>query len=123
MNTTNLGRMFCLLCGAIGGLLWSVIATADPTTDTRVESCRAKLIQAQKLDVLYDMQWKSPREPRVVVGPTFLKMPIDGKEGFAATVNCFLMAGDTGKCVNFDTLHWQTGKALGRFSNCRFAMH
>lgn len=122
MNTTNTGRIFCLLCGAIGGLAWSVMATADATTDARFESCRAKLIKAQRLDVLYDLQWKPPKEPRVVVGPTFVQMPIDGKEEFAATVNCLLMAGDAGKCINFDTLHWQTGKAIGRFSNCRFAM-
>lgn len=91
--------------------------------DKEFEICRKKLKQAQKLDMLYDLDWKLPKEPRVVVGPTFFKVPIDAKEGFIETVNCFLTAGDSGKCVNFDVLHWQTGKAVGRFSNCRFRMN
>lgn len=53
----------------------------------------------------------------MVVGATFITMPIDAKEGFADTVNCFLMAGESGKYINFDVLHWQTGKAIGRFKN------
>ena len=85
------------------------------------ETCRSKLMQAQKLDVLYDLDWKSGRvEPRVVVGPTFMTMTIDAKEGFAETVNCFLMAGEAGKCVNFNLLHWQSGKPVGAFRNCRY---
>ena len=88
--------------------------------DKRLEVCRGKLFQAQKLDVLYDLDWKLPKEPRVVAGPTFFSMPIDAKEGFVDTVNCFLTAGQAGKCVNFDVLHWQTGKAIGRFSYCKF---
>lgn len=102
------------------------LALGSPVTfagDAEFEKCRSKLKVAQKLDLLYDLDWKSGRDmPRVVVGPTFFTVPIDAKEGFAATVNCFLMAGDSGKCVNFDVLHWQTGKAVGRFNNCRFRM-
>lgn len=104
------------------GLCLSGSVWADAASDSRFETCRQKLIQAQKLEVLYDLDWKLPKEPKVVVGPTFFRMPIDAKEGFADTVNCFLMAGASGKCVNFNVLHWQTGKAAGRFSNCRFKM-
>lgn len=93
------------------------------SNDQRFEACKSKLVQAQKLDLLYDFDWKLPKEPKVIVGPTFFKIPIDAKEGFTETVNCFLMAGESGKCVNFDVRNWQTGKAVGRFSNCRFKMH
>jgi len=92
----------------------------DSVKEKRFQTCRQKLIQAQKLNVLYDLDWKPPKEPRVVVGPTFIEMAIDGKEGFVETVNCFLMAGEEGKCINFDVLHWQSGKAIGRYSNCKY---
>ena len=104
-------------------LLLSGSVWADAGSETRFEDCRSKLIQAQKLDVLYNLEWESPREPKVVVGPTFFSMAIDAKEGFVETVNCFLMAGESGRCVNFNVLHWQTGKAAGRFANCRFKMN
>jgi hypothetical protein len=96
--------------------------SAAPSNDQQFEQCRAKLVLAQKLGMLYDLDWKPHSEPYVVVGATFMEVPIDAKEGLATTVNCFLMAGDTGKCMNFDVLHWQTGKAIGRFENCRFRM-
>lgn len=62
-------------------------------------------------------------DQEVVVGPTFFEVPIDAKEGFVETLNCFLLAGKQGECVNFNVLHWQTGKAVGRYSYCRFKMH
>lgn len=75
----------------IFGLSLSVEAYADAASEKRFEECRSKLIQAQKLEVLYDMDWKSPKEPKVVAGPTFFQMPIDAKEGFTETVNCFTL--------------------------------
>lgn len=111
-------RWALVLCG----VFIYTLAFADAASDERFEACRKKLIQAQKLDVLHDLDWKPPREPKVVAGPTFFRIPIDAKEGFAENVNCFLVAGETGKCVNFDVLHWQTGKPVGRFSYCRFKM-
>lgn len=97
-------------------------ATLSRADNARFDECRAKLVKAQKLEVLYAFDWKPPKAPYVVAGATFMSMPIDAKEGFAETVNCFLMAGDSG-CINFDVLHWQTGKAIGRFKNCRFSMN
>lgn len=122
MNTTNASRRLRLICGFVLAFGWPVVVVAE-VDNARFESCRSQLKQLHKLDALYDMQWHSPREPRVVVGPTFFRLPIDGKESFVAVVNCFLMVGDPGRCVNFDTLHWQTGKAVGRFENCRFKMN
>ncbi|WP_425952962.1 hypothetical protein [Ralstonia pseudosolanacearum] len=103
-------------------LVVSAGVSADPASNKRLEACRSKLKQAQKLDVLYDLDWKPPSEPKVVVGPTFFQIGIDAKEGFAKTVNCFLMAGESGKYVNFDVLSWQTGKTVGRYSYDRFEM-
>lgn len=88
---------------------------ATGSDDSRFEKCRAKLKQAQKLDMLYDLDWHGSDEPRVVVGPTFFSVPIDAKQGFADTVNCFLMAGHSDKYINFDLLDWRTGKAVGRY--------
>ncbi len=104
---------------AVVFFLVTSIANAD---ERKFEACRNKLKQAQKLDVLYDLDMKSGREPKVIVGRTFFNMPIDAKEGFTETVNCFLMAGKN-QCINFNVLHWQTGKAVGRFSNCKFKMN
>ena len=104
-----------ILSFLVAAPLWGGAAS-----DIQFEDCRKKLIKAQKLDVLHELDWKLPKEPKVVVGRTFIQMPIDGKEGFAETVNCFLLAGESGKCVNFSVLHWQTGKAIGRLSKSRF---
>lgn len=110
--------------GSIAGFAITLLlaASAVCADERQFEVCRSKLKQAQQLDVLYDLDWKSGREPRVVAGRTFFNLPIDAKEGFVETVNCFLMTGKN-QCVNFDVLHWQTGKAVGRFSNCRFKMN
>lgn len=95
-------------------------ALSASKVDSGFEVCRNKLKQAQQMDLLQALDWKAPQEPRVVVGPTFDKIPIDAKEGFIETVNCFLMAGEAGKCVNFDVLDGRTGKAVGRFKNCHY---
>lgn len=113
LNIVAAAAIAALSCGSAAG----------QTNDQRFEQCKTKLVKAQKLGVLHAFDWKPPAEPHVVVGATFLDLPIDAKEGFAETVNCFLMAGETGKCTNFDVLHWQTGKAIGRFKNCRFRMN
>ena len=94
-------------------------ATTPPRTtdsDSRFAECQDKLRKAQELEVLYNLDWKPPREPLVVVGPTFFTIPFDAKEGFVTTVNCLLMAGDESKMVNFDLLDWRTNKSVGRFS-------
>lgn len=113
--------VFILIVLSVAAMAQSGKSSAS--SDQRFEQCRAKLKKAQALDVLYDMDWRPPLEPRVVVGPTFFKMPIDGKKGFAITVNCFLTAGQTDKCVSFNMLDWQTGKPVGRYSACSFAMN
>jgi hypothetical protein len=95
---------------------------AKAAADGRFEACRAKLKKAQALRMLHDLDWQLPSEPRVVAGPTFFSVAIDAKEGFAETVNCFLVAGEQDKCVNFSVLDWKTGLQVGRFENCRFVM-
>lgn len=85
--------------------------------DAELEACRSKLKQAQKLEVLRDLQWKGPKL-HVVAGSTYYQMPFDAKEGFADTVNCFAMAGKTG-CLSFEILHWRSGKATDRYHACK----
>lgn len=103
----------------VKGVKDSSIAQA---TGDRLEQCRSKLKQSQKLEVLYDLDWQPPAEPKVIVGRVFYKIPIDAKQGFAATVSCYLLAGESDKLIDFDVLDSQSGKAIGRFHNGRLVM-
>ena len=91
--------------------------------EKRLEECRSKLKLAADLKLLYDLDWKSPEEPYVVVGPTFYDVPIDVKEGVAQTVSCFVNAGDTEHRVPFDLLDWKTGKPIARFSRGKLSVY
>lgn len=84
----------------------------------RFDECRKKLIQAQRLEILVDLDWKPPRQPKVVVGKTFFTIQFDAKQGFAETVNCFLVAGEK-SYVNFDLLDWLNQKVVARWENGR----
>lgn len=88
-------------------------SASTAASEARFEECREKLKQAQKLDVLYnlDMQRGSPL---VVVGPTFYNMPFDAKQNFADTINGFLMAGEN-KFINFDLLDYRTNKVVAKY--------
>ena len=98
----------------------SALAAPPAAQTQRFEQCRAKLKKAQTLEVLYDLTWEKGREPRVVVGRIFMNLPIDAREGFAETVDCFLMTGDPKMHVNFNLLHWQTGRPVARFENGKY---
>ena len=78
------------------------------------ETCRAKLKKAKTLDVLYDL--KSTMPPTVIAGPTYSEIPYDAKEGFAETVNCFLMAGSSDGGYKFDILDYRTHRVLDTWS-------
>ncbi len=104
----------------IFGLTAIFIFSNSQANDTEFEACREKLIKAQKLDVLYDLQWNGRSRPKVVVGKTFFALPVDAKEGFAETVNCFLMGGAREKFIDFEVSHWQTGKPAGAFKYGRY---
>lgn len=79
--------------------------------------CKKKLVGAQTADLLYNLDWKPPQEPLVVVGPTFYRIPFDAKENFVRTINCFLTAGkQDATVVNFDILDYRTNKKVARFS-------
>ncbi len=105
---------------AIIGMLVCNLAWADIMSERRLEACRDKVTQAQKAGVLYGLEWKLPNEPTVVAGPGYFSLPIDEKERFVEAVNCYLMGGDAGRCVNFDVLDWKNNKPIGRFSFCLF---
>lgn len=90
-------------------------------SEKRFEECRQKLIKAQKLGVLHDLTLEKIGA-RVVAGPTFYNISFDAKEGFAETVNCLLMAGEQGKCMQFEIYNWQTGKNDAHYHNCKLKM-
>jgi hypothetical protein len=85
----------------------------------RFETCRTKLKKAKRLDLLYDL--KMDPLPRVVVGPTFYTIPLDAKQGFADTVNCFVTAGKD-EYINFDLLDYRTGHVVAEYSYGRLRM-
>jgi len=106
-----------VLCAVAALALPGVAVSAEPPPTAA--QCQAKLRAAQKLDVLYDMKLATGRA-LVYVGPTFFSLPIDAKEGFAETVSCLLVAGDPKSCAQIDFLHWQSGKLVAQYRNCRF---
>jgi hypothetical protein len=91
--------------------------------EKRFNECRNKLKKLHEVDVLYDLSWNVPQDPRVVVGQTFYRVSYDAKQNFATTVNCFLMAGDSGKYVNFELIDWRTGNAVGRYAYGKLQMN
>jgi hypothetical protein len=99
-----------------------VAKKSEASDDKRFEQCRTKLIKAQKLGVVYDIQWDGKTYPRVMVGPTFFNMALDAKQGFADTLNCFFMVGEHGKYIEIEFLDWRTGKSIGRYSYGRVEM-
>ena len=98
-----------------------LLLIASPVRAGSFDNCRDKLIKAQRLDVLADLDWKPPRQPKVVVGPTFFSMPFHGKQGFVETVNCFLVAGED-KYVDFDVVDHMNHRIVGRWENGRLSM-
>lgn len=85
------------------------------------EACRKKLIGAQQLGVLTDLDWQPKRYPKVVVGTTFFSLPFETKQAFAETVNCFLLAGRK-EYINFDLLDQMNHRIVGRWENGRLKM-
>jgi len=94
---------------------------ADPDAEKRFEDCRAKL--KKDTGMLSDLDWKKGLPPRVVVGKTFFKVDFKTKQGFADTVNCFLLGGSDAKFINFDLLDWRDEKVVASYSNGRLKMN
>jgi hypothetical protein len=90
------------------------VAAEAKATNQQFEDCKAKLEKAKELDLLYDIGARGA-SVHVLVGPTYFTVPIDAKQGFAATVNCVLMKG-TGGGMPFDLIHWQTGKKVASWN-------
>lgn len=93
---------------------------AAPACAGEFENCRDTLKQAQQIGVLHALDWQKGRMPHVVAGRTYYRLSFDAKEGFAATLNCFLSGADTPRsCVTFEIKHWQTGKATDVYRYCK----
>jgi hypothetical protein len=88
----------------------------DGANKARAEECRVKLEELRGLSVLYQLQWKSGHViPKALVGPTFYSLPIDGKQAFADTINCYLLQGAP-EYIEIEMLDWRTGKRVARYS-------
>lgn len=113
------------VCGLVvfgsltGGTTPSPASPPTAAQQAAAEGCRAKLNEARDLGVLHDLDYKPGKTPKVVVGPTFLQLPFEAKEGFAATVNCFLLGG-TGGSIGFDLVEFQNHRVVGTWSYGRF---
>ena len=89
--------------------------TADEkAAKLQLDICKGKLEKARELEVLHDLDAKGA-SIKVIVGPTYFTEPIDTKQDFAKTVNCFLVKG-TGGGKSFDVIHWQTGKKVASWN-------
>lgn len=49
-------------------------------------------------------------------------MPIDGKQGFADTVNCFFTVGKQGEYINYDIYDWRDGKKVAEYAYGKLIM-
>lgn len=99
----------------------SKVSEADTANaKRRYENCQATLEKAKELDMLYDLQAKGA-SIKVLVGPTFFSVPIDTKQEFAKTVNCFVLNGSGGG-IPFDVIHWQTGKRVASWNGYKLTV-
>lgn len=95
-------------------LLLMVSAPMAVADDAKFEGCRAKLKAAVELDMLTNMTFDKGI-PKIWVGPTWHSVPVDAKEGLAATAACFFTAGGD-EVVRFDIFDGMTGKRIARWS-------
>lgn len=96
------------------------VAADAKAAQQQYKNCKSKLEKAKELDLLYDMGGRGA-SIQVLVGSTFFDVPIDAKQGFAATVNCVLMKG-TGGGMPFDLMHWQTGKKVASWNGYKLTV-
>ena len=96
-------------------------AAAKKQREERFEKCRGKLKQAQQLGLLYNMDLKRGLPKVWVREPDFDELPIDAKEGFADTVNCFLMVGRN-TYITFDLLDSRSSKVVATYSAGRLTV-
>jgi hypothetical protein len=99
--------------------------TPDPaavaTADARLEECRTKLKQASTLDLLHNMTFEGGR-PKVWVGETWHRLPIEAKSEFARTAACFFLAGREDRSIAFPVFDGRTGKQIATWSYTRLSV-
>lgn len=87
-----------------------------------VALCDATVESLQKAGTLYSVTLQQGEAPRVLVGPRFFLTSIDDKAIAAKMVSCKATGHSGAPCADFDVLHWQTGKAVGRFEACKLKL-
>jgi|CXWL01.1.fsa_nt_gi hypothetical protein len=114
-----------ILCGlaVVGSLIGNKKPDPSPPPTPAqakaAEACRAKLETARQGGALHDLDWTPGEMPLVVVGPAFEQFPMEAKQGFAATVNCFLMGGKA-EYIQFDVVEYLNHRVVGTWSLGRF---
>jgi hypothetical protein len=78
--------------------------------------CRAKMVKAIKLHVLYSLEGESADRLKFVAGPVFDILSDDKKEHFVRAVHCAAQNGRGGQ-INIDLVHWKSRKVIGRFAS------
>lgn len=86
--------------------------------DARLEQCREKLKKSQELDLLHNMTFDKG-VPKVWVGPTWYKLPIEAKIEFAGVAHCFFMAGRSDGFMQFPIYDGMSGKQIATWKYTR----
>lgn len=104
-----------IACAAVAALASTALAQDASTT---LAACEAKLVQAQKLDLLSNIRTQGGTTT-IYVGDTWYRIDFTAKEGFARTVSCAIVEGKPGLCANFTLADGKSGRAVAKFKNCR----
>jgi len=96
-------------------------AEARAVSDARLESCRTKLKAAQALDLLHNMTFDGGK-PKVWVGRTWDRLPIEAKTDFAQNAACFFLAGQSGEAITYPIFDGMTGKQIATWKYTRLVV-
>lgn len=73
--------------------------------------CRDLLKLSQKAQVLHNMSFDGGR-PKVWIGRTWYRIPIESKTEFAQTAACFFLGGEQAKFITFPIYDGMTGRQI-----------
>lgn len=104
--------------GGVAAALFCCAAASAAPNEARMAECHKLLQAAYATAIIDDIRLSKGRDPAVMVGAGFFKLPYGSREGFARAMSCLLVQGETGVCMNFDMLHWQSGAPVARYENC-----
>lgn len=89
------------------------IAESEKEAAVKLADCKRKMEKAQELEILYNLKFEGERAV-AYVGSAWFNIPIDVKEGFHNTLQCFLTSGKGGAWLTLEYRHWQTGNVVAK---------